>query len=220
MNAVHLRLCGWIVAIAIAGLVIAGPASAERVDLNVFENSSGADVSGLDLWVDVTSSGGYVDMKFNNDSTISAILTQIYLESNLSSLLNNGMIYATTGNVHFVPGANPSSPPGGTNIGWVGEFYTAGRVKAGGVSNGIDDDAVDPDESLTLRFDLLTGKTLDDVLSSLVDDGRVAGHVQGLPRGASVSVVTVPLPVAGSAGLAMLGAIGLARVVRGRARRR
>lgn len=205
-----------IAAMLVAGVVVGAMAAsvyAARVDLYVFENSTSGDVSDLDLWVDVVDVGGtQVDLTFHNDSTTSAIVTQIYFESTLSSLIGNGSIFTQSAGVSFQAGANPGSPPGGTNISWAGELAAFGRTNAGGVSNGINNPL--PVETLTIRFDYQGAAVLGDLLDALVDDGRIAQHVQSVgDDGFSVSTVTggniVPLPAAAWSGLATMMAMGL-----------
>ena len=201
------------VAAVLAAGVVAANVYAARVDLFVFENATSGDVSALDLWVDVVDVGGtQVDLTFHNDSTTSAIVTQIYFESTLSSLIGNGSIFAQSAGVSFQAGANPGSPPGGTNISWAGELAAFGRTNAGGVSNGINNPL--PVETLTLRFDYQGAAVIGDLLDALVGDGRIAQHVQSVGNnGFSVSTVTgghiVPLPAAAWSGLAMMMAMGL-----------
>lgn len=214
MNAYKACVLGVVAALVSA----AGSAQAARVDLMVFENASAVSTVGLDLWVDVLDVGGsQVDFVFHNDSTISAIVTQVYFESTLSGLLANGSIQAATAGVSFVVGASPGSPPGGTNISWAGELASFGRANAGGVGNGIDEPL--PVETLTIRFDYAGATTLGDILDVLGDSsGRIAQHVQSVgPSSASVSTVTaspVPLPTAAWSAMALIAAIGLVRTVR------
>ncbi len=221
MGAVRVFRLG-IAALVVAVALLAVSAQAARVDLITFENADSVSVVGLDLWVDVLDVGGtQVDFVFHNDSTISAIITQIYFESTLGSLISGGAIQAQTAGVSFASGASPGSPPGGTNIGWAGETASFGRTNAGGVSNGIDEPL--PIELLTLRFNYVGASDVADVLAALIDDGRIAAHVQSVgPSGKSISVVTegviVPLPAAAWTGLATLGAFGLAGIRRWRRR--
>jgi hypothetical protein len=200
-------------------MLLAANADAARVDLFVFQNSSGVDTTGLDLWVDVLDVGGtQVDFVFHNDSTIPSIISQIYFESTLGSLISGGAIHAQTAGVSFQVGATPSSPPGGTNIGWAGEIIDFGNTDAiGGVNNGIN---AGVGENLTIRFSYVGATAVNDVLDALQDDGRIAAHVRSVgDEGESIAVVTgviVPLPAAAWMGLATLGGIGLAGIRRWR----
>lgn len=188
----------------------ASVATAARVDLEVYENQSGADVSGLDLWVDVLAAGADVDFVFHNDSSISSIITQIYFEDGLDALIANGSIFNESAGVDFKIGATPSDPPGGNTIGWMGTYFSVGRENP--VSNGIN-----PGETLTLRFDLVGGATVDAIVAALGTTGtRIAEHIQSLPTGASVAAVTVPVPVAVGPGLVLLAGLGLYRYRRSR----
>lgn len=188
-------------------------ACAARVDLEVFENDSGADVSGLDLWVDVLNSAGKAEFIFHNDSTISSIITEIYFESGLSDLLSNPMIAAESAGVDFEVGATPANPPGGTNIDWEGTFFSVGRVAKGGVDNGINNPP--PIETLAITFDFVGAEDIDAIIDALGQVGtRIAEHIQALPCDNSVSAVTVPLPAALGPGLLLLASIGAFRLRR------
>ncbi len=202
---------------------------AARVDLFVFENASGTDTTGLDLWVDVLDVGGsQVDFVFHNDSTIASIVTQIYFESTLSGILTGGAIHHQTSGVSFTGGAAPPSPPGGSNIDWAGETAKFSRANKGGVNNGIN---AGLDESLTIRFDYAGGADFDALLAALAADSRIAAHVQSVgPDGQSIAVagnwindqgsggpqIVVPLPAAAWMGLATMSVLGLGGVRRRR----
>jgi len=209
----HRWLAGWTAVVVLGGL--ASVASAARVDLDVFENSGGANVSGLDVWVDVLAAGSDVDFVFHNDSSISSIITQIYFESGLSSLIANGTIQAESSGVDFKVGATPALPPGGMNIGFTLTLASFGRENP--VSKGINNVAT---ETLTVRFDLLGSTTVDDVVAALGQAGtRIAEHIQSLPEGKSVTAATVPptvvpVPAALGPGLALLAAIAVYRLRR------
>jgi hypothetical protein len=211
----------------VAAAMLALNVQAARVDLFVFENTSGADTTGLDLWVDVLDVGGtQVDFVFHNDSSISSIVTQIYFESTLSGLISGGTIYGQTSGVSFTSTASPTTPAGGEGIDWAGELFAFGRANQGGVNNGIN---AGLGESLTIRFDYAGLSTHDDLLAALMADGRIAQHVQGLPGGGSIGTVSgwneigegvgqivIPLPAAAWMGLAMMSALGLGSLRRRR----
>jgi len=189
-------------------------AHAERVDLFVFENDDGVDVSGLDIWVDVAESGEAVELVFHNDSTIDSFVSSIYVEGTAFSeeALSGGAIASASG-ASFAPGAKPPNPPGaiaGFGGAWAGNLFSAD--KAPGKGTGID-----PSDSLTLEFDL-ADVTFSEVLAGLEEpEFRFVAHVQGIGE-ASVwatnsSLPMVPLPPAAGLGLAGLGLIGAGRLV-------
>lgn len=206
-------------------LTAAGPASADRVDFYVFENSTSGDVSGLDLWVDVLDVvAGKVDLVFHNDGIASAV-EQINPEDTpwAQANLANGAIVdesppksvgpPVTG-VDFEPKSGASNLPGGTNISWLGELEnTSFDAQSPPPKLGLN-----PGETLTLRYDLLVaGASASDVVSALQGDGwRIGQHVISVgPQEFSVSTVTtVPLPAAAWAGLLLMGGIGANRMRR------
>jgi MYXO-CTERM domain-containing protein len=176
---------------AFALATCASAASANRVDLSMFE-TNGVDELSVDLWVDVIDAGSQVDMVFHNDSTDGAI-ANIYIESTAVStlLLANGSIAGSTGTVDFDTSTSPATPPGSiTNYGgsWGGNLFAVG-AESPAPTNGIN-----PGETLTISFDLLG--SFGDVLAGLNNpDGgfRIAQH--GISFGQnSVWTTTVPAP--------------------------
>ena len=173
-------------------------AHADIVNLSVYENADNADVSGLNLFVDVTDGGTYIEFAFGNSSSISAVVTAVYVEdaNAINGWLLNGHISAESAGVNFSDGATPPNPAqigdafGGA---WAGNLYAA-DADSPGPTNGINETG---NESLTLRFDYGGGATFADVLAALTADEpgfRFAQHVQGLPGGYSVWTTTVPAP--------------------------
>jgi hypothetical protein len=73
----------------------AAAAQADSIDLFVFENADNADVSGLDINVDIVDGGGGdVNFVFSNDSTTESFVSAIYVEmTNFSTgALANGAV--------------------------------------------------------------------------------------------------------------------------------
>jgi hypothetical protein len=226
MKAIWMTKVGMMASLLVMTALLTANVQAARVDLITFENAGGADVTGLDLWVDVLDIGGtQVDFVFHNDSTISSIVTQIYFESTLGSLISGGAIQAQTAGVSFTTGAAPGSPPGGNNIDWAGETAKFSRTNAGGVNNGIN---ANVGENLTIRFNYAGSTDFADLLAAMAEDARTAAHVQSVgPNGKSVAVASelgngdpqiVPLPAAAWTGLATMGGLGLAGIRRWRRR--
>ncbi|MBX3322090.1 MAG: hypothetical protein KF757_03770 [Phycisphaeraceae bacterium] len=191
--------------IAVAGMIGGASAVASagvRIDLAVYENSSGGDTSKLDLWVDVIDGGSVVDFVFRNDSTGAAVISNVYFEMN--SLIANGSLAGSTGNVAFSIGGAPPNPAqpaflyGGS---WGGNLM---RVAA---SAPAPQKGIGPGESLTVRFDLVG--TFADVVSALqpnASDGfRIAQHVISVNNDFSVWTINTPTP--GSAAVLGLGGL-------------
>ena len=202
----------------------AAAAQADTIDLVVFENADNADVSGLDINVDIVDGGGGdVNFVFSSDSTTESFVSAIYVEmTNFSTgALANGAVVDESG-ATFTPPATPPNPPGAiSNFGgpWGGILYSADMIPGNG--NGID-----IGDYVTLGFDLLNANTVQDIFDAAAADPalfRFAAHVQGID-GSSVWVTNgggdmppvVPLPPAGLAGLGLLGGLGVFRFVRRR----
>lgn len=178
----------------------AAAASADRVDLFVFENADGVDTSIVDLWVDVIDQGSNIDFVFHNDSTMGAV-TAVYFETN--NLIANGLIFGSAGTVNFAAGASPASPAGSVFAfggSWAGNTYSA-DADSPGPTNGVG-----VGETLTVRFDLLGSYA--DVLAALApsaaDGFRIAEHAQAF---GPYSLWTSNVPAPGAA--AFLGLAGL-----------
>lgn len=203
-------------------------AKAARVNLEVFENAHHADVSGLDIWVDVLDVGdGMIDFVFHNDSSIFSSVTSIYFEDGLGGYLDDGFVYDQSAGVKFEQVKKEKDPPGGNNIGWSKDTLVQFDRKSsrGGGDWGINPDDALP-QTLTLRFDsLVVGGVQQLVAALLGGDARIAAHIQRLGDGDhSVSAVTrsipdeggfgsgqriVPVPAAAWSGLATLALISL-----------
>ena len=174
------------VSVASAGI------SGERFDLFVFENADGVGTGNIDIWVEVIDLGTSVDFVWHNDSTETANLTQIYIESSgASDLLLNAQIF-NSATVNYAEGAAPGNPPGSIAAyggGWGGSMFDADPTTPMPIVN-----AINAGESLTTRFDLSGGLTYNDILGAISGgDGafRLAGHVQSIGAGdASIWVVT------------------------------
>jgi len=188
----------------------ASAASANRVDLLMFENAGGVDPLIVDLWVDVIDQGSTVDFVFHNDST-DGVVAAIYFESNgvSTGLMANGALGATSGIVNFDTPASPGSPPGsisGFGGTWGGNLFAA-DADSPAPTNGIG-----VGETLTISFDLLG--SYGDVLGALQnpDTGfRIAQHATSFGQN-SIWTTTVPAP--GAAAL-----LGLGGLIAGRRRR-
>jgi hypothetical protein len=171
-----------------------------------------------------------VSFKFTNDSNFSSI-TDVYFDS--GPLASFSSIVGSTGD-NFSQNASPANLPGGNAITPVfnGSAFSADSnapVTANGVQN-----SDTTNEQLTITFNLLAGKTWNDVLTSLALPGfpvetpanswlRIGLHVQAFqPSGTSANssafvnnpITPVPEPETYAfmlAGLALLGRLSRKR---------
>ena len=192
-------------ALAVCGCV-AG-ASAERVDLFVYENADGGDVTLLDLWVDVSQSGVLVTFDFHNDSAVGSRISNIYFENTAftqAAFTNSGTLEAPLpSGVNFSAGGSPANPASGINA-----FDTAwGGTLAWFSRNGGAANAIDPGESLSVTF-TLSDAGLDVAQALRERDFRVAQHVISVGAD-SFSVWTTNVPAPGVASV-MLGGLAMA----------
>lgn len=220
------------IAAGVAVAALAAGAAANTVPFVVYENDNFADVSGLNLFVDITDAGNdKVTFRFENQSNNGAIITELYFENTVfsSGSLLGGSVSDSHSNVNF---GDPESPhpsnktPGGfSDIKW-GDgppphnttlYFAARDSGSGGIDNGIG-----MGEWLEVTFDVVGGVTASDIaaamakslIDSYVADGfRIAQHVQSIgSNGDSVWTISyIPTPSA-----AFLGAAGLLVLARRR----
>ncbi|MDX9910898.1 MAG: hypothetical protein RBS39_03600 [Phycisphaerales bacterium] len=195
---------------AVAALAVCGcvaGANAERIDLLVYENASGGDISLLDLWVDVSQSGALVTLDFHNDSTVNSRISNLYIERTAftqSAFVGAGSLQnPLPSGVNFSAGGSPANPAqtiDAYDTAWGGTLASFGRN--GGAANGVD-----PGESLYVSFTLSDANI--DVAEALRNrEFRVAQHVISIGAGSfSVWTTNVPAPSVASA---MLGGLVLA----------
>ncbi len=203
-------------------LLLAGaltPAHAVFFPFHIFENSGGVDVTGVDLWLDLTDNGdNTIDFTFGNAGD--GVVTRIYFERTdpWESLLAFSAMTFGPG-VEFVPGASPANPPGSIatfgDLGpWNGTLFSTQAV------NPQPHNGIGAGETLTLQFNY--GGDFNTLLDALTDPGefRIVQKIQDLGPGGEYSVwgatpvPEVPEPATGLlllAGLAVAARTGLAR---------
>lgn len=205
-------------ACVLGALALCGAAHAVvPTSFNVFENSSNVSLAGLNLSLNTSQNApGTVDFVFSNTSVAPnalASIDDIYFEQTaLSSLwISAGAIFGSTGSVSFVTPATPGSLPGGTNIAFGPNLFTAGRT--GGAANGVG-----PGDTLTIRF-TLAGTFAAFTTAWGNDPGafRIGMHVQRLGEGGAASVGAVTVVPSPSGAIALAAAGGLMMVRRRRA---
>ena len=150
------------------------------------------------LVTDVGSS--QVSFKFTNNSNFSS-LTDVYFDS--GPLASISSITSSAG-VSFSAGSAPPNLPGGNSVTprFDGSALTA-DADSPPTKNGVQNSDV-TNEQLTVTFNLLSGKTWSDVLTSLALPGfpvespvnswlRVGVHVQSFQSGNSASFINNPV---------------------------
>jgi len=202
--------------------LIAASTQADTVDLFIFENATGTDVTNIDINVEIVDAGGGdVQFVFSNDSSIASFISAVYIEStNFSgAFLDAIALGGVSGDVAFSEGVTPPNPAGSIqhyDTPWGGTLFGADRDPGKGNMWGIH-----PGESLAVDVEL-DGIGFDDLTGALeVPLFRFAAHIQGVgDDGASIwgtngpDMAVVPLPPAALAGAGLLGLIGAVRLAR------
>ena len=154
----------------------------------------------LNLYVEVYNGAGTASFKFHNQSNSTFLpgvsITDVYFDD--GTLLDINSIENGAG-VSFTPIATPGELPGANLL--VPPFVTTGQFSSDSnpppPKNGVE-----PGEWVTIKFDLMGGGTLADVIDELNDGTlRVGIHIQSFPDKSSESAVNVPEP----ATVALLG---------------
>jgi hypothetical protein len=176
--------------------------------------------------------GGQVSFTFVNvssDTSVASSITDIYFDDLTQDtdqvLLSIASVTNSTGVAFTAGSANPGDLPGGTNA-------TPDFTVTTGLLTDSDPPAqpsgINPGESLTVTFNLVGGKTFQDVILSLANGAadpyttpalRVGIHVQGYADGGSESFLNgpapvvrtppeAPLPPVAIAGIALMGGLG------------
>jgi len=195
-------------------------ASADTFTFSRIENNAGQNVA-AQLFADVIDagpSGGYnrVDFIFRNEGPTGSVISEIYFDD--GTLLGISEIIGSPSSVDFSRGAVPENLPGGQNVSPT-PFVSSVTFSAS-ADNPAPHNGVGPGGRVTIRFNLLTGKTFADTLLAIaqgVDVGGVEGlrmglHVTGIGQSDSsdsfVNTQVVPLPMAAWMGLTLMGCVG------------
>lgn len=208
---------GYVRSVAAAAALLvsfAGAAAAATYNFVSITNNNGTNVQTgqSQLSLDVNAVGStQVEFKFSNAGPLASSITDVYWDDQAGLLGTGGAITSSSG-VSFSYGASPGNVPGGNTIG-----FSVSPASASADSNPpVQPNGVRPGEYLSIIWNLVTGKTYQDVLNALNLGGdqsgslRVAIHVQGFSNGGSESFVNAPpapVPVP-AAGLLLLGGLG------------
>jgi hypothetical protein len=179
----------------------------------------------LTLYPAVTLTDTQVLFVFKNAVGTASSITDIYFHDAGSVLSNlTTPVYESAG-VDFEPNANPGDLPGGNTI--TPKFVTTNGFSADSSPPAAPNGVNAASEWVALRFNLASGKTLNDVLSSLNNPVtgdtatglRIGLHVQAIGQ-YSDSFVNTPdvaaVPVPPSFVLMAIGGLGVLGIVRRR----
>lgn len=207
----------WVLLVALlAGWLSSAPASAVSFGFYCLTQNLAGDcaVGEAQLVVDVTAGPGanQVSFTFTNSGPAASSITDVYFDD--GSLLGIASVVNGTG-VDFAQFASPPNLPGGE------EADPDFDVTAGFLADSnppAQPNGVNPNETVTIIFNLVGGGTLADVLDELADGSlRIGIHVQGFAGGGSESFInndTELVPEPGTFALVGIGLVGLAAVRR------
>jgi len=167
----------------------ASPASALLVNFECISNNTTKDCETGEnqLQADLTGGPGanQVSFTFTNSGPKDSSITAVYFDDGTLSAIAS--ILDGTG-VDFEEGASPPNLPAGNEANPAFEADFAADAEPPTEPNGVN-----PNETLTIVFDLLMGSTLTDTENALRDGSlRIGLHVQGFKKGGSESFVNVP----------------------------
>jgi len=188
-------------------LLMAGQVQASLINYGTYgfenithNNTTNATIGENQLFVEVLAESilaNQVVFKFDNIGSEDSSITDVYFDDGI--LLGIAFIDNSNPGVAFSQNASPGNLPGGNEINppFVGiAGFTADS------DSPIQLMGVNPDETVSIIFDLQSSGTVQDVIDELNNDElRIGLHVQSFSTGGSESFVHIPEPIT----LTMLG---------------
>jgi hypothetical protein len=166
------------------------------------DNGQFVTIPGLDLSVEVYDDGVGAAFKFQNSSSISSAICDIYFDDGdlfgISSL-----DWGSQDEVSFSTGATPHDLPGGNNLTPPFQTSPPSAHFSADSDPAVSENGISAGEWLIIKYSLVVGGSFDNVISQLNDGTiRIGLHIQTLPCSPdSMSAVNIPEP----ATFAMLG---------------
>ena len=185
-----------VVFISLAVLVLNTLTYANMIyDFHIFNNPKYENDPGLNFTLTITDEGLTSSGKqkagftFNNNSTISSSITDIYFDARpdtgSSLIFNNAPIFEGPG-VSFSKYASPRTLPGGNLLTPAFDRYPEYSADS---DSPISPNGINPDEWLKLTFMLKYNRTIDDVIAEIAagdsyteNNLRIGIHIQSLPN--------------------------------------
>ncbi|HKQ12177.1 MAG TPA: PEP-CTERM sorting domain-containing protein [Steroidobacteraceae bacterium] len=183
-----------LLAFAAMGL-LAGPMAANALPLD-FACISGSSTDCAAATSSLTWDWNGLDFTIANSG--SGYVSEVYFD--LGAGMTASFLSGTGGNVFFYLGANPSSLPGGSSVGFVSDF-SFDSDPSGLVHNGIDGG-----ETATFR---ILGATLDSFEDALAAGVHVRSLINGSASLVTVGTPTTSVPEPGTLALFGLGMLGI-----------
>ncbi len=175
------------------------------VTANTVANTQ-AGQSQLSVTVNAGPNANQVSFTFNNAGPAAMSITDVYFDD--GTLLGIALITSSSG-VSFSQGASPGNLPSGNNA---NPAFDATAGFSADSNPPAQPNGVNPGESLTITFNLLSGVNFADTVAALNagTNLRIGIHVQGFANGGSESFINqVPAPA--SLGTLLLGGLLAAR---------
>lgn len=163
-----------------------------------------AQLSG-DFSTNPPAGAGQVLLTLTNAGPLASSIAQVYLDDGVSALFAGIASIVNGSGVNFSVGGSPPDLPGGNTVGFTADFLATANAPV--APNGVN-----PGETLGIVLNLVSGKSLSDVLAELGSgDLRVGIHVQAFSSEGSESFVNgggrTPIPEPSAALVFGLGAL-------------